>query len=383
MKKVAVITGTRAEYGILYPVLLEIKKHPKLKLLLIAGGMHLSQEFGYTIKEIENDGFKIAAKFDNLLSEDTGGRMARAIGVGVLEFVQIFELLKPEIILICGDREEPFAAAIAGVCLNIPVAHISGGDVGTGGHIDEAIRHAITKFIHIHFPSNKKAVERIIKMGEEPWRIHLVGLPSLDNILNGKLVTVKNIIRKFHLDLSKPVILVLQHPLSLDPENSAKQMRETMEAIREIGRQTIIVYPNADAGGKRMIEVIKKYEKYPFIKTFQNMPHKEYLSLMKLTSVLVGNSSSGIIEAPAFGLPVVNIGLRQEGRVRAKNIIDVDHNKSQIKKAIQRSLFNQRYRKRLKKYKSPYGDGKASKRIVEVLNKIKIDKKLLHKKITY
>lgn len=383
MRKIAVVTGTRAEYGILYPVLRAIEKHPELELSLIVAGMHLSHEFGYTVEEIERDGFKIDAKIDMLLSDDTGARMAKSFGIGVMEIAQTLEMIKPDMILVLGDREEPFAAAVAGTCMNIPVAHVAGGEVATGGHIDESIRHSITKFAHIHFPSTKKSVLRIIKLGEEPWRVHVVGSPVLDVILSERLLSANVIAQRFSLDLSRPVILVVQHPLTLKPEESSTQIRETMEALVEIKEQSIVIYPNTDAGGRRMINVIKKYEKYHFIKTFKNLSRKDYLSLMKMASVMVGNSSSGIIEAPSFHLPVVNIGSRQEGRERSTNVIDVGHDKREIINAIKKALHGKKFLAKVKKCKNPYGDGKASQRIVKVLSEIKITPKLLQKKITY
>jgi len=383
MRKISVITGARADYSILYPVLQAIKKHSRLRLLLITAGMHLSHEFGYTIKEIKRDGFKINAKVDMLLSDDTGARMARSIGVGVLDFAQAFEILKPDMVMVLGDREEAFAAAVAGTCLNIPVAHIGGGDIATGGHIDESIRHSITKFSHIHFPTTKKSAERIINLGEEKWSVFQVGLPSIDRILNEKLIPSKILARKFSLDLSKPIILVLQHPLAIQPKKSAKQIRKTMEAISELKSQTFLIYPNADAGGGKMIQVIKKYEKHSFIRTFKNIPSIDYLSLMRIASVIVGNSSSGILEAPSFHLPAVNIGARQSGRERAVNVIDVDYDKEQIKKAIEKAIYNKKFREKVKKCKSPYGDGHASERIVKVLESNNINIKLIHKKISY
>lgn len=382
-KKILVVTGTRAEYGILKPVLDGIKKNKNFKLFLVATGMHLSREFGYTIKGIKKDNFKIDAKVDLLLKDNTGARMARSIGVGAIKFTRVFETLKPDIILVLGDREEIFAAAIAGLCLNISIAHLGGGDVGTGGHIDESIRHSITKFAHLHFPFSQKSAGRILKLGEEKWRIFTTGSPAVDNILHQKMINAKDISAEFSLDLSKPIILLVQHPLSIQPRDSGKQMEETMAAIKELKIQTVLIYPNADAGSKDIIKVINKYKKHPFIKIFKNIPTAKYLSLMKVTNVIVGNSSSGILEAPSFGLPAVNIGLRQDGRERARNVIDVQYNKSDIKRAINKAIYDVKFIKKVKKCKSPFGTGNAAKKIVEILGEIEISPKLLHKKITY
>jgi UDP-hydrolysing UDP-N-acetyl-D-glucosamine 2-epimerase len=220
-------------------------------------------------------------------------------------------------------------------------------------------------------------------MGEDPANIFVVGAPGLDSILNEELIEPKKIAKSYMLDLSKQILLVVQHPVTTEVDDASHQIRETLEAISELKHQTILIYPNADAGGRKMIEVITGYEKYPFIKTFKSIPHKEYISLMKIASVMVGNSSSGIIETSSFGLPVVNIGSRQAGRERAENVIDVDYDKERIKTAIKKSLYDENFKEKVKKCKSPYGNGKAGVRIADVLNKIKIDKKLLQKKLTY
>jgi len=381
MKKIAVITGTRAEYGMFKSVLRQMEANPGLKLSLIVIGMHLSAEFGYTVKEIEEDGFKIDAKIDVLHGKDTGAAMAKSIGRCMARTASALEKIKPDILLILGDRSEMLVGAVSATYMAIPIAHIHGGDIS--GNVDEQVRHAITKLAHIHFAATKESADRIIKMGEEPWRVHVVGAPGLDLILSKELVEPRELARKYGLDLSKPILLVVQHSVITEPDDAPKQTRETLEAIVDLGYQTVLVYPNADAGGRRMIEVIREYEKYPFIKTFKNILHKEYLGFMKLASVMVGNSSSGIIEAPSFGLPVVNIGSRQKGRQRAENVIDVNYDKEQIKRAIQKALYDETFKEKVKNVKNFYGDGKAGMRIASVLSNIKIDKRLLEKRMTY
>lgn len=380
MRKIAAITGTRAEYGLSKSIFTAIQKHPNLELELIVTGMHLSKDFGYTFKEIKRDRFKTAI-LNTLYSEDTGAGMTRTIGRCVLQLADTLEDMKPDILLVLTDLGHTLAGAIAGAYMNIPVAHLHGGDVS--GTVDEPVRHAITKLSHIHFPATKKSAERIIKMGEESWRVHVVGAPGLDAILNEKLIKPEKIAKKYNLDLSKPIMLMVQHSVTTESDEVVKQIRETLNAVVELKHQTVLIYPNADAGGRRMIKVIKKYEKYPFIKTFKSLPRKDYLSLMKVASVMVGNSSSGIVEAPSFHLPVINIGNRQEGRERAGNVIDVGYSKNEIINAIRKTLYERKFKEKVKKCKSPYGDGKASQRIVKVLSGIKIDKKLLQKRITY
>ncbi|MDO8635890.1 MAG: UDP-N-acetylglucosamine 2-epimerase [Dehalococcoidia bacterium] len=383
MKKVAVVTGTRSEYGILQPVLRAIEAEPELGLSLVVTGMHLSHEFGYTVKEIEKDGFDISARVDMLPGGDTLEAMAESVGRGITGMAQTWARLKPDIILVLGDRAEPLAAAIAGAYMNIAVAHIHGGDACTGGNIDDANRYAITKFAHIHFPATMKSSERILKMGEEEWRVHMVGSPSLDVILNETLLPAEDLARQLELDLSRPLVLLVQHSVTTQVEAAPQQMRTTLEAVVEAGYPVVLIYPNSDAGGRRMIEVIKQFESKPMISTFKSLPHREYLSLMKVASILVGNSSSGIIEAPSFGLPVVNIGIRQEGRERGSNIIDVGHNKQEIVQAIEKALTDKEFLVGVKKGENPYGDGKASPRIAGILSRMEITPQLLQKKITY
>jgi len=220
-------------------------------------------------------------------------------------------------------------------------------------------------------------------MGEEPSRVYIVGAPGLDEILNTKLYDKKEIEKKYHLDLSKPFLLVTQHPVTAEVLESSRQMKETMEAVKETGYQMVVIYPNADAGGRKIIKIIKRYVNCPFIQIHKSLPRKDYLSLMKYADVLIGNSSSGIIEAPSFHLPVVNIGIRQEGRERADNIIDVDYKKEQILKAIKKALNDKNFKKKIKECRNPYGDGKTGLRIANILSKIKITQGLLQKKLVY
>jgi len=376
MRKILYISGTRAEYGLLRRTLLSIKNHPELDVEIIATGMHLMPEFGETIKEIKKDGLKVHI-IEAVYEKDTFDSSMRFIGEFILKFSKKIKCIKPDIIFVLGDRAETLGGALVGTYLGIPVAHSHGGDVTST--VDEIVRHAVTKLSHIHFAATKKSAQRIIRMGEDPWRVYIVGAPGLDSILNERLISEKEIAKKYKLDLKKPSLLVLQHSVTAEIDEAGRQMKETMEATRELDYQTIVIYPCADPGGRKIIKVIEKYRKYPFVQIYKNISRKDYLSLMKIVKVMVGNSSSGIVESPSFHLPVVNIGERETGRERANNIIDVDYDKNQIKKAIKRAIND----KRLRKCKNPFGDGKASIRIVKVLSKIKINKKLLNKKITY
>jgi len=380
MRKILYISGTRADYGLMRQTLFCIKKHPGLELEIVATGMHLMPKFGKTINEIRKDNFKVY-KIEQIYKSDDRSSMANFFGGFILKLTKIVERIKPEIILVLGDRAEMLGAAIVGIYLAIPVAHIHGGDVTST--VDEIARHAITKLSHIHLAATKKARERVIKMGEDPKRVHVIGAPGLDSILAEKLFSKEEVAKKYDLNLLEPILLVVQHAVTTEIKDAPKQIRETMEAVRELKYQTIIVYPNADPGGRKMIRIIKKYRKYPFIQIYKNIPHKDYLSLMKIAGVMVGNSSSGIIEAPAFHLPVVNIGTRQEGRERVESVLDIDYNKEKIKNAIKKALFDRKFREKVRRCKNPYGNGKSGVKIANILSKIKLDKNLLQKKLTY
>jgi UDP-N-acetylglucosamine 2-epimerase (non-hydrolysing)/GDP/UDP-N,N'-diacetylbacillosamine 2-epimerase (hydrolysing) len=367
----------------LKPILQAIAKHPKLTLSLLVAGMHLSDEFGHTMDEIENDGFLITATVSMNPSGDTGFSMAESIGIGVSRLAQKFNLIKPDILLVLGDRIEALAGGIAAAYMNLPVAHIHGGDSAKAG-LDESARHALTKFSHIHFPATKKSADRIIKMGEDKWRVNVVGAPGLDTILNAEFIGSDKLSKKFNIDLEKPVILFVQHSVTTEVEDAIFQIGESLSAIVDLGIQTILVYPNSDAGGRRMINVIEEYaDKYSFIKAYKSLVHQEYLSLMKIASLMVGNSSSGIIESPSFHLPVVNIGSRQQGRERSENVIDVGYDKVEIREAIKRVLSDKKFNEKVKRCRNPYGDGKAAERIVNVLSSILIDRRLIQKRLTY
>jgi UDP-N-acetylglucosamine 2-epimerase (non-hydrolysing)/GDP/UDP-N,N'-diacetylbacillosamine 2-epimerase (hydrolysing) len=383
MKKIAAVTGARSEYGILYPVLEAIKSRPELNLLLVVTGMHLSHEFGYTVKDIESDGFDISAEVEMLPRDDTLRSMAESVGTGITGMAQAWERLEPDLIVVLGDRTEPLAAAMAGAYMNIPVAHIHGGDTATGSNIDDSNRHAITKFAHVHFPATEKSEQRIINMGEEKWRVHRVGSPALDVILNEPLSSAVTLSRRLKLDLSRPPVMVVQHPVTTQVEDAAMQMRETLEAVVSTGHPIVVIYPNSDAGGRKMIEVIEEFEKLPTVSTFKSLPRRDYLSLMKVADVIAGNSSSGLVEAPSFGLPAINIGIRQKGRERGNNVIDVGYNRIEITEAIQRALTDRAFRDEISKRRNPYGDGKAGQRIADVLCKLEITTELLQKRITY
>ena len=384
-RKIAFVTGTRAEYAVLCPAMKAVKRHPKLKLFVIATGMHLMPEFGHTVEEIEKDGLRVHAKVPMYLSGDTGATIARSLGIGVIGFTQAIEQIAPDIVVVLGDRTEILAAVVAAAHMNIPVAHIHGGDSTTGGCIDEQIRHAITRFAHIHFPATPKSAERLIKMGEEPWRIHIVGPLGIYAMPQNDFIPKKKLAQQLNFDPDKSIFLVVQHPVTTQSEKAGAQMRETMEALAELKQQAVIIYPNTDAGGRAMIDVIKEYEsKYPMLKVYKSLPYLTFVSLMKCADAMIGNSSSAIIEAPLFGTPVVNIGIRQEGRERGYNVIDVPHEKEKIVKAIQRALTDKEFRKKIREHVNPFDIEKGGgEKIAEILSSVEINNRLLQKRLTY
>jgi GDP/UDP-N,N'-diacetylbacillosamine 2-epimerase (hydrolysing) len=386
-RRIAVITGARAEYGYLKPLMVRIVEHPKLELLLYVTGLHLVKEYGNTIEEIREDGFVVTrtvdmdVKVDNTLYDTTV-----SIGKGVIRFADVFAQDDLEILCIFGDRIEALATAVAAASMNIPIAHIGGGEVGLGD-IDDSIRHAITSFAHLHFTSTAQSKERVLKLGAEDWRVFQVGALSLDTIFNTKLIPQEELFKKYSLP-NKSVILVCYHPTTTEWQEAEKQMglvmETVLEAAKEEGMEVVVIYPNAYPGGYQIIDVVRNYNcVYGNIHLFESIPHLDFISLMSKSSLFVGNSSSGIIEAPSLGIPYVCIGTRQQGRERAKNIIDTGYNKDEIKSGIRKALFDKEFLNVVNRRESPYGDGKASDRIIRVLSDVKVDRRLLQKKMTY
>ena len=380
-RKICVITGTRADYGILYPVMKAIEGSGKAKLFVIATSMHLMKEFGHTVDQIKRDGFKIYEKVDVSYKDDTGQAMAYSIGQSVCAFSKTFQRLKPDVVMLLGDRGEMLAAAIAASYMNIPVTHIHGGEIS--GHVDGIVRHALTKLSHLHFAATKEARQRIIRLGEEPWRVKVTGAPALDRILNGHATSKKELVKKYKLDLSKPLAILLQHPLSSNIVDASKQIVESVAAVTDLKIPTVILYPNADAGGRAMIKSLSKFKDHPLLKHFKSISQEDYFGLLRIASVLVGNSSSGIIEAASFRLGVVNVGDRQKGRQHASNVLDARHDREDIKKAVRKVLNDTQFKKRLARCQNIYGDGKAAQRIVGFLTSVSLDGRLLTKQITY
>lgn len=382
MKKIAVLTGSRSEYGILKSVMKSIRDHSDLELITVVTGMHLLEDFGHTIDNIKSDGFNIDHVVEMDHNIDSGFGMAKNIGTGIIGVSKILQKSLPDVLVVLGDRTEALAGTIAAAYMNVVIAHIHGGDTSKGG-VDESTRHAITKFAHIHFPATKKSAQRIRKMGEKQNRIHVVGAPGLDLIVHENLIPKKDLIHKYGLPEDGRYIILLQHPVTTLSDKPTKLIKETLEAIKRLNIRTIAIYPNSDVGGKAMIEVIERYRSDPNIDIYKSIPHRDYLSLLKYCACLVGNSSSGIIESPIFRIPVVNIGQRQIGRERSSNIIDVDYDRESISKAVKKAIYEENFNKKVKSCNNPYGDGNSGKKIAEILSRIRLTDDLIQKKITY
>jgi UDP-hydrolysing UDP-N-acetyl-D-glucosamine 2-epimerase len=350
-------------------------KKTDLILELAVTGEALMEEHGKIIEKIEKDGFKVNEIRIFIDNEEKGRPLF--LGKFLMLLSEKIKKINPDIILVMGDRAEMMAGALAGVYFGIPVAHIHGGEVTSTA--DELIRHAITKLSTIHFTATKKSAERIIKMGENPKKVFITGAPGL---INKKLSDNRKIFlaKKYKFDLTKPLILASQH--SVDANKSVFQMRETMEALIKFSCPSIITVPNSDPGGKEMLKIIKSYNKKGLIRAYSNIDSQDYFDLMKIAAVLVGNSSSGIIEAPFLSLPFVNIGERQSKRERANNVIDVDYDRFQIVKAIKRAM-EPSFKNKIIKIRNPYYFKNTEKKITDILSKMKIDKKILQKQITY
>ena len=390
-RKIAVFTGNRAEYGLQYPILRAIASDPRLEYFLLAGGAHLQQDFGMTVAEIEKDGFNVYREVEIRMQQDTLFATAQAIGTGIISMSKILDELRPDFLVVYADRYEGFSAMITGTQMNIPTAHIEGGDYTEGGALDDSVRHAMTKLAHLHFATNEQAVERIRRLGEEPWRIFNVGQPSLDLITAGLFASPEEIAAEFGLDLSKPVILFCQHSVTTEFEQAAAQVQPSLAALRvlaQVGTQVIITYPNNDAGGRRIIEEIGKLDGETNIQIRQSLGRFKFHGMLNVIGrvgrgAFAGNSSAIIKETPAFGCPAVNIGSRQRGRLRASNVLDTGYDEQEILAAINRSISDQDFRLQCQTCKNPYGAGNAGPKIAEVLATVPLDSRLLQKKMTY
>lgn len=376
---VGVVTGGRSDYGIYRPLLRVLVDDPFFTLRLYVTGMHLSREFGYTIDTIQAEGFRVDERVEMLLSSDTPEGIAKSMGLGTLGFAQAYARCRPDLLIVLGDRFEMHAAVVAAVPFKIPVAHIHGGEI-TEGAIDDAFRHSITKMSHLHFVSAEEYARRIQQMGEEPWRITVCGAPSLDNLRTVQLLDRTELEQRLGLSLDVAPLLVTYHPVTLEFERAEWQVNELLAALDDVERPILLTMPNADTSGRIIGQKLRDFAgSRPAVRCMDTLGTQVYFSLMACAAAMVGNSSSGIIEAPSFGLPVVNIGTRQAGRVRGRNVIDVGYARAAIAEGIARAL-KPAFRESLKGVPNPYGEGRAAGMITERLKEVAVDERLVVKK---
>jgi UDP-hydrolysing UDP-N-acetyl-D-glucosamine 2-epimerase len=390
-RRIAVFTGNRAEYGLQYPILKAIDADPRLDYFLLAGGAHLDSAFGKTMAEIEADGFSVYREVEMNMQRDSLFATAQAIGTGILSLSKILDGLRPDFLVVYADRYEAFAAMITGTQMSIPTAHIEGGDYTEGGALDDSVRHAMTKLAHLHFPTNEQAADRIRRLGEEPWRVFNVGQPSLDVIAKGLFASPDELKVDLGLDVSRPIVLFCQHSVTTEVEAASDQVRPSLNALQslaEVGYQIVITYPNNDAGGRRIIEKINSLRGVEGVQIHESLGRYRFHGLLNVIGrhgrgAFVGNSSAGIKETPVFGCPVVNIGSRQQGRLRGSNVLDVPYEANAIREAIVHCAEDETLREHCRTAENPYGAGDAGPRIAEVLATMPIDSRLLQKKMTY
>ncbi|UCE51522.1 MAG: UDP-N-acetylglucosamine 2-epimerase (hydrolyzing) [Desulfobacterales bacterium] len=379
MRKIGVITVARSDYGIYFPVLSSIQRDAQLDLCLIVSGMHLSPEFGLTVQDIENDKFPIAAKVDMLLSSDRPVGISKSMGLGIIGFAEAYDRILPDILLVLGDRFEMMAATLAALPFKIPVAHIHGGELSEGA-FDDALRHAMTKLSHLHFVATDEYARRVLQLGEQAWRITVTGAPGLDNLDTVRLLNSEEFEKKYNILIDQPPLLVTFHPVTLEFEQTRWQTGELLAALDQFERPIIFTLPNADTKSREIIQMITDFVGRKKLRwKFDNLGTQGYFSLMALSAAMVGNSSSGIVEAPSFELPVVNIGRRQQGRTRAANVIDVGYQREKISHAIKKAISPE-FNKKLRGMRNPYRSGNASKKIVQRLKEVDLSENLIVKR---
>lgn len=377
MRTVGVVTVARSDYGIYRSVLRALAERDDVRLQLYVGGMHLVERFGRTVDEVERDGYPIVERVDFLEEGDSPGDVATAIGRGVIGFAAAFERSRPDILLLLGDRFEMFSAGVAALPLALPLAHIHGGE-STEGAVDEAIRHSLTKMSHLHFVSTDDYARRVVQLGEEPWRVHVTGAPALDAVATFRPLPEDELATR-GVELRGPTLLVTYHPVTLQPAAAAAEMDALFGAVVDSGLDAVFTFPNADVGHEAIIRRLESLANGDGRFTvLRNLGTDAYFTVMSRSAAMVGNSSSGVIEAASFGLPVVDVGLRQRGRLRARNVLAVDGAREEILDAILRAV-DPAFRRSLEGLVNPYGDGHAGERIADVVAATPLDNRLVIK----
>lgn len=377
-KKIVAITSSRADYSHLYWPLKLLDENDMIDLTIICFGPHLSPEYGETWKHIEQDGFSKVKTLESLVSSDTDVGMAKSLGLAILGLTDMLADIRPDMLLIIADRYEMLAPANVALTLRIPIAHIEGGDVSEGA-IDDAVRNALTKMSHIHFTPTKKAQQRVLAMGEEPWRVHLSGAPSLDHLRRSTIPDHNSIDKRFNIESSDILIVIAYHPVTMY-KDSAIEQNSLFNALSERQEQLIFCFPNADTGSHQIMKKAQQFcHERSNAQIHVNLPAQVYWGLLKRADLMLGNSSSGIMESPSLKLPCINIGIRQQGREQAKNIIDVKPDANAIMQAIDKGLSTS-FRSAISDTSNPYGNGYAAEKIAEVLSSLQMNKTVLFKK---
>lgn len=379
-RHIAVLTGKRGGYGAMKPMLRAIDRHPSMRLSLIVTDQHVNPAFGATASEIARD-FEVAASVDMEQASGAAADRVRALGVCLQKMAGALESLAPDAIVLYGDRGEVLATAIAALNLRIPSAHIQGGDVS--GNVDEPMRHAITKLSHLHFPATEAAAERIRRMGEEAWRVHVAGDNHVDPIVAGDYTEPAAVRKKFGVGTDERPIIVLQHPETIRRRDHGADMRATLEAVLARGQRTLAVYPCSDQGFEEVIRAIESYRGHPKVSIHTNIDAPDFHGLMAIASVFVGNSSAGLIETPYFPVAAINVGERQKGRLHAENVIHCEFGRDNVAAALRRALDDAAFAATVTACSKPFGDGQAWRRIVSVLERTNFDAALLEKRMTY
>lgn len=379
-RHIAVLTGKRGGYGAMKPMLRAIDTDPLLRLSLIVTDQHVNPRFGATATEVARD-FRIAAAVDMEQADGSPVARGRALGLCLNRMPDVLDELRPDILVLYGDRGEVLATAIAAIHLGIPIAHIQGGDLS--GNVDELMRHAMTKLSHLHFPSTAESAERIRSMGEEEWRIHVAGDNHVDPIVAGDYSDERTVRQRYGIAEGERPIVVLQHPETTRRRDHYADMRALLEAVLERGHRTIIVYPCSDQGYDEIVRAIREVKSHPGVSVHQNIDAPDFWGLLAIAGAMVGNSSAGLIETPYFKLPAINVGQRQLGRAHAENVIHCDADRQSVAGALATALGDSRFRERVAHCSRPFGDGFAWQRVVEVLRTVAIDADLLNKRMTY
>lgn len=379
-RKVFVLTGKRGGFGAMKPMLRLLRDDPAFELQLVVTDQHVNPKFGATAREVERE-FRIAARVDMAQTDASAAARAKAVGTCMREMSDVFVGLAPDICVLYGDRSEVLATALAATLLGLPIAHVQGGDVS--GSLDENMRHALTKLAHLHFPSTEESAARIRAMGEEPWRVHVVGDNHIDLIVAGEYESPETVAAALGLDLDQPIIVVLQHSETTAPGDAYAQMVETLAAVKKTGLQAVVVHPCSDQGYDGILRAIAEVEDNPNFRIFVNLDASMFWGLLSVASVMIGNSSAGLIETPSFRIPAIDVGRRQIGRRRAENVIHAGHDRGEIFAALKIALEDGAFRARVVHCSQPFGGGQAGSRIVSVLRDIPLGARLISKQMTY